>query len=188
MCAHGWVALMYESEPPGSWSSSEGMLLLPCSYSNMSYSSVVAAGQSTLSIPLQLLQLAVATVVQCHDETYGLSPSEQWRKRNIFRGGGGWRGAKSLFPIFSQHEMLFPSRFPGRNLHFDFGTPKTKFCGFQKWKAKNKKKKEKEKKKKKGGSSAYFNTFLPFNFPPSLLQFSFFYSPISLFPLPTFSR
>ena len=67
-------------------------------------------------------------------------------------------GAKSLFPIFSRREMLFPGRFPG--------PPKTKFSGFQK----------RKKKKKRKKSSAHFHTFVPFN-SPSHLQYYFFSSP-----------
>ena len=50
---------------------------------------------------------------------------KQWRNRNIFRGGG-----KSLFPIFSRREMLYP----GRNFHF--GRPQTNLSCFKKVKSK----------------------------------------------------
>ena len=75
-------------------------------------------------------------------------------------------GGKVIFPeFFSRRGMLFPVE----NSHF--GRSKTKFRRFQKWKAKKKK------------SSHLFYNFSYFNFPPSLLQFSFFSSQFSpLFP------
>ena len=75
-------------------------------------------------------------------------------------------------------KVIFPGVkcfFPVEN--FNFGRPKTNFSSF--WKVRRKKKKKK--------ASSYFVTFPPsiFNFPPSLLQFSFFF--FSIFtPFPFF--
>ena len=80
-------------------------------------------------------------------------------------------GGKVIFPWFFPGVKYF---FPVENSHF--GTPKTNFRHFQKWKAK------KEKRGKR--SSTPFVTF-----PPSLLQFSFFCSQFSPhFSLPLFSQ
>ena len=91
------------------------------------------------------------------------------------------RGRSYFSSFFARRKMFFPSK----NSHF--GRPKTNFHHFQKWKAKKKKK-----------SSPLFITFPTSisNFPPSLLQFSFFssqFSPLFLFlsiftpfPLPLF--
>ena len=72
--------------------------------------------------------------------------------------------------------------FPVENFHF--GRPKTNFRHFQTWKEK------KKKKKKKGPHQLfvyYFSYFHTSNFPPSLLQFSFFSSQFSPFsPLSPF--
>ena len=99
--------------------------------------------------------------------------------------------------------------FPVENSHF--GRPKTNFRRFQKWKAKKTNKQTKKERKKqtnkqtnkqtktnktkqnKKKSSPLFITFPTSisNFPPSLLQFSFFYtqlSPLFPFSLPLFSR
>ena len=98
------------------------------------------------------------------------------------------RGAKSFFLIFFRAWNAF---FPVENFHF--GTPKTNFSRFEKWKKKKKKnhpkqilailkseKGKKTKNKTKGpllilelflSSSPHFGTFPPsiFSFPPSLL-------------------
>ena len=81
--------------------------------------------------------------------------------------------------IFLRGQSHFSWFFPVENSHFGhFGTPKTNFRRFQKWKAK------KERKKKKKSSPLFINfpTFI-LNFPSSLLQFCFFSSQLSpLFP------
>ena len=90
-------------------------------------------------------------------------------------------GAKSFFLIFFPREMFF---FWVENSHF--GTPKTNFRRFQKWKAK----KAKKKKKKKGPHLFLLLFILPFpifhlpfyNFPSFLLNFH----PFSLFFLSSF--
>ena len=90
----------------------------------------------------------------------------QGHNRKIFLRG------QSHFSWFSSwREMLFPNR------KFHFGKPKTNFSRFEKWKAKKKKKKR---------SSPHFVRFPPsiVNFlPPFILQFSFFSSLVSHFPL-----
>ena len=115
----------------------------------------------------------------------------------IVRGVTGiffW-GGKFIFPDFFPDVKCF---FPVENSRF--GRPKTNFRRFQKWKTnkqKNKQtkkpKKNKNKKKKKKRSSPLFRIFPTsiYNFPPSLLQFSFFSSqflPLFHFSLPLFSR
>ena len=90
----------------------------------------------------------------------------QWCKRNIFLGVG----AKSLFPIFSWREILFP----GRNFHFG-KWPQTNFSGFKK--AKNFFFSKKKKKKKKGPLLILkFHSFFPsiLHFPPCQLFLLFF--------------
>ena len=83
--------------------------------------------------------------------------------------------AKSFSWFFSQREIFFPVE------NFHFGRPKTSFSGFEKWK-------EKEKRKIFSSFSSFhfiFKLFLSsiFNFPSSLLWYSFFSSPFStLFP------
>ena len=80
-------------------------------------------------------------------------------------------GAKSLFLIFSQHEICF---FLVKIVHF--GWPQTNFSGFKKWQAKKKKK-----------VLCLFSSFFTsiFNFPPLrifLLFLSIFHSSLPLFP------
>ena len=107
-----------------------------------------------------------------HDQAVKVLDCGQWRKRNIFRGGGG---ANSLFLIFPPREMPFP----GRSLHFV--TPKTKCIGLQK-------SVEKEKKK----SPLLFYTFsillLLFhssnvNFHPNLITIVLFFSHFPCLPV-----
>ena len=94
----------------------------------------------------------------------------QGRNRHIFL-----RGQSHFSWFFSQCEMLF---FPVETSHF--GRPKTNFCRFQKWKQKQTNKQPKKKKKKKRSSPLFitFPTSIS-NFPPPLLQFSFFSSQFS---------
>ena len=78
--------------------------------------------------------------------------------------------------------------FPVENSNFC--RPKANSSGFEKWKAKKEKKEKKRKEKKeRKKKSSYFVTFLlPFHFPPSLFQFSFFFFSIfSFFPCLSFS-
>ena len=122
--------------------------------------------------------------------TFGFEPFafEQGRNRKIFL-----RGQSYFSPAWNAF-------IPVGNFHF--GTPKTNFSHFEKWKQKKKKKKkrssphfgtilavlksEKQKKKKKKKkrnqrSSPHLWTFPSFHF-----QFSFFSSPFSIFSLPLF--
>ena len=97
------------------------------------------------------------------------------------QGGEEPRGVTGIF--FWGGNVIFPEFFPGVKCFLPvensrFGRPKTNFRLFQKSFFF-------EKKKKKKGSSPLFITFLTYisNFPPSLLQFSFFPSQFSpLFP------
>ena len=99
-------------------------------------------------------------------------------------------GVRGVF--FRGGKVIFPDFFPSVKCFFlvgisHFGTPKTNFSGFEKWK---KKKKKKKKGKKKGPLLIFHFVTFPtsvFNFPPSLSRFSFS-SPFSLFLLPSFSR
>ena len=91
------------------------------------------------------------------------------------------RGVTGIF--FGGGKVVFPDFFLGVKCFFlvensHFGRPKTNFRHFQKWKEKKK-------------SSPLFITFSPSisNFPPSLLQFSFFppqFSPLFPFFLASF--
>ena len=99
------------------------------------------------------------------------------KKRRGKDGGPESRGVTVIF--FWGVKAIFLYFFPVENSHF--GTSKTNFRRFRKWKAK--------KKKKKKRSSPLFITFPTSisNCPSSLLQFSFFSSQFSpLFPLPFF--
>ena len=111
-----------------------------------------------------------------------LTNDSQGRNRKILLRG------QSHFSLFFPDVKCF---FPVENFHF--GWPKTNFS--EKWKAKQTKQNIKTKKKQtnkqtnknktKKKSSPHFVTFplSIFNFPPSLLQFSFFSSQFShLFP------
>ena len=94
-------------------------------------------------------------------------PTERLTCWSNDRGVGGVTGI-----FFWGDTVIFPDFFPGLNSfflieNFHFGTPKTDFRHFEKWKAEKK-------------SPLLILEFFPtsiFNFPPSLLQFSFFYSP-----------
>ena len=63
---------------------------------------------------------------------------------------------KVIFLIFPSVKCLFPVE----NSHF--GTPKTNFSGFDKWKAKSKKQKKKKKKKKINPFSIFLFPYLSF--------------------------
>ena len=93
--------------------------------------------------------------------------SKQGRNRKIFPRGQN-HFSWFFFPVWNAF-------FPVENFHF--GTPKTNFCHFEKWKAKKKKKKKKDPLL----ILLLLELFSSFHF-----QFSFFSSPFSVFSLPLF--
>ena len=96
---------------------------------------------------------------------------KQGRNRKIFL-----RGQSHFSWFFFPGVKCF---FPVENFHF--GRPKTNFSRFEKWKEKKERKKEKKKEEEEKSPLLILELFphFIFNFPPSLLQFSFFSSPFS---------
>ena len=89
--------------------------------------------------------------------------------RKVYTSLYGFQGRNRK--IFLRGQSHFSWFFPGVKCfflveNFHFGSPKTNFRRFEKWKAK------KKKKKKKKGSSPHFRTFsyFHFQFPPSFLH------------------